>query len=60
MDIIQSPLSKYYEALNKFSEESYNNIFLSNDNIALKTQNQKRKIAEKLHKQFGHFIPVKF
>ena len=41
-------------ALNKFSEENYDNIFLSIDNIALKTQNEKRKIAEKLHKQLRH------
>ena len=48
------PISKCYEALNKFSEENYNNIFLSIDNIALKTRNEKRKIAGKLHKQFRH------
>ena len=48
------PISKCYEALNKFSEENYNNIFLSIDNIALKTRNEKRKIAGKLHKQFRY------
>ena len=47
------PISKCYESLNKFSEEIYD-IFLSIDNIALKTRNEKRKNAEKLHKEFGH------
>ena len=53
MDIIQSPISKCYKALNKFKEENYGGILLSIDNIALKTRNEKIKIAEKLHKQFG-------
>ena len=48
------PISKSYRVLNKFSEENYDNIFLSIDNIALKTRNEKRKITEKLNKQFGH------
>ena len=48
------PISKCYEALIKFSEENYDNDLSSVDNIALKTRNEKRKIAEKLQKQFGH------
>ena len=48
------PISKCYEALNKFSEENYGSILLSIDNMALKTRNEKRKISEKLHQQFGH------
>ena len=39
---------------NKFSEENYDSVLLSIDDIALKTKNKKRKIAEKLHRQFGH------
>ena len=43
------PISKSYEALNKFSEESYDNILLSIDNIALKRRNKKK---EKLQKNY--------
>ena len=47
-------ISKCYEALIKFSEENYDNNLLSIDDIALKTRNEKRKVAENLQKQFGH------
>ena len=48
------PISKSYEALNKFSVKNYDSILLSIDNITLKTQNEARKIAENLCKQFGY------
>ena len=48
------PISKSYEALNKFSVKKYDSILLSIDNITLKTQNEARKIAENLCKQFGY------
>ena len=47
-------ISKCCETLNKFSEENYDSVLLSIDDIALETQNKIRKIAEKLHRQFGH------
>ena len=48
------PISKTYEALNKFDRNQSNNIFLSTDDISMKMVSEKKRITEKLHKQFGH------
>ena len=48
------PISKTCEALNEFDRNQSNNIFLSTDDISMKMVSEKKRITEKLHKQFGH------
>ena len=47
------PISKSYEALNEFDENSTKNILLSIENVSNRTLREKQSIAEELHKQFG-------
>lgn len=51
--------SKSHEVLSKFSEENYDTNLLSIGKVALKTSNEKLKIAEKLHKQLKRFSTSK-
>ena len=43
-----------------FSEENYDIIFLSIDNIALKTQNEKTKLQKNYTNSSDTLVPVKF
>lgn len=51
--------SKSHEVLSKFSEENHDTNLLSIGKVALKTSNEKLKIAEKLHKQLKRFSTSK-
>ena len=55
-----APVSKRYEALNKFSEENYDSILLSIDNIALKTRNEKEKLQRNYINSSDTLVPVRF
>ena len=48
------PITKTYEALNKFDENNTESILLTTSSITTKTVSGKNKISEKLHKQFCH------
>ena len=48
------PISKTYKAINEFDQNQSHNIILSINTISMKTFGEKKKIAEKVHKQFGH------
>ena len=54
-----SYVSKTYEALNAYNENNTNKIVLSIENINNRTTNEKKRVTEKLHKQFGHASSLK-